>query len=210
MHILKYEKMNPINLYDLDMNYSTDSSDKELVEAAKINPDAFGLIVDRYWNKLFAYVRRTSYFSQEDIEDILQEVFIKIYKYLNDYDDSFAFSTWAYRITHNYVIDEIRKKNSRPQSAGIESEELANILKSNLDVEKDVLTNDDMDSLKRSIEKLPHKYRDVLVLRFLEEKEYVEIMDILQLPKGTVASLINRGKKMLREDLGKDLVNIRS
>lgn len=202
--------MDPINSYDCYMNYSNESSDKELVKAAKENPDAFALIVDRYWNKLFAYVRRTSYFSQEDIEDILQEVFIKIYKYLNDYDESFAFSTWAYRITHNYVIDEIRKKSSRPQSAGIESEELANILRSNLDVERDVLTNDDMDSLKRSIAKLPHKYRDVLVLRFLEEKEYAEIMDILQLPKGTVASLINRGKKMLQEDLEKNQINVKN
>lgn len=190
------------------MNYSKDSSDKELVEATKINPDAFGLIVDRYWNRLFAYVRRTSYFSQEDIEDILQEVFIKIYRYISDYDGSFAFSTWTYRITRNHVIDEIRKKKSRPESAGIDPEELANVLRSNLDTEKDVFTQDVMKKLKTSINNLPYKYREVLILRFLEEKEYSEIMDILQLPKGTVASLINRGKKFLKEDLEKNHVNL--
>jgi RNA polymerase sigma-70 factor, ECF subfamily len=190
------------------MNYTENSSDKELVEAAKVDPDAFGLIVNRYWNRLFAYVKRTSYFSQEDIEDILQEVFIKIYKYLNDYDDSFEFSTWTYRITHNYVIDTIRKKNVRPQSANMDAEELANVLRSNLDTEKEILTHDAFDALKESIDHLPYKYRDVLTLRFLEEKEYTEIMDILQLPKGTVASLINRGKKILRDDLIKNGISL--
>lgn len=190
------------------MNYNQSSSDKELIEATKINSDAFGLIVDRYWNRLFGYVRRTSYFSQEDIEDILQEVFIKIYRYINDYDGSFAFSTWAYRITRNHIIDEIRKKKSRPESAGVDPEELANVLKSNLDTERDVFTQDMMEKLKILINNLPYKYREVLILRFLEEKEYIEIMDILQLPKGTIASLINRGKKILQEDLKKNHISL--
>jgi RNA polymerase sigma-70 factor, ECF subfamily len=190
------------------MNYSKESSDKDLVEAAKKDPDAFELIVDRYWRQLFGYVRRMSYFSQEDVEDILQEVFIKIYRYLNDYDGAFAFSTWTYRITRNHVIDEIRKKNSRPRSNGIDAGELVNVLRSNLDIQKDLFTQNMIEILRTSINNMPHKYREVLVLRFLEEKEYVEIMDIMQLPKGTVASLINRGKKILREDLKRNNFDI--
>lgn len=186
------------------MNFSKDSSDRVLVEAAKINSEAFGFIVDRYWNQLFAFVKRTTYFSQEDIEDILQEVFIKIYKYLNDYDGSFAFSTWTYRITRNHVIDEIRKKSARPQSGGMNVEELAHVLKSNLDTEKAFFDQETMNFLKTAIYDLPYKYREILILRFLEEKEYTEIMDILQLPKGTVASLINRGKKILQKNLAKE------
>ncbi len=186
------------------MIYSADSTDKELVKIAKNNPEAFELIVNRYWHRLFAYVRRISYFSQEDIEDILQEVFIKIYRYLNDYDDTFAFSTWTYRITRNYVIDEIRKKNVRPQTMQLDTEELNKILRSDLDIEKDLVTRDAIGALKNAINRLPQKYREILVLRFLEEKEYVEIMDIMQLPKGTVASLINRGKKILQQEIKKD------
>lgn len=185
------------------MTYNTESSDKELVVATKIDSDAFAFIVDRYWNRLFAYVRRTSYFSQEDIEDILQEVFIKIYTYINDYDESFAFSTWAYRITRNYVIDEIRKKSVRPHSVQLDTDEIVTVLRSSLDIEKDLITQDLIGALTNVINDLPYKYREILTLRFLEEKEYTEIMDIMELPKGTVASLINRGKKILKEEVAK-------
>ncbi len=181
------------------MNYSEDISDKELVILVQQNPDAFSVIVDRYWNRLFAFVRRTSYFAQEDIEDILQEVFIKIYKNINDYDDSFEFSTWIYRITRNHVIDEIRKKGARPQQSQADIEDLSDRLMSDMDIERDIVTQEAIQVLHDSINELPYKYREVLILRFLEEREYSEIMDILQLPKGTVASLINRGKKILQK-----------
>lgn len=179
------------------MTYNNESTDKELVEAAKANPDAFGMIMDRYWHRLFCYTRRLTYFSQEDIEDVMQEVFIKVYRYLNDYDDSFAFSTWIYQITRNTVIDEIRKKKARPQAVQLDTEEMMTVLRSSMDVEKEVHANESMANLQKAIEDLPFKYREILTLRFLEEKDYTEIMDIMQIPKGTVASLINRGRKIL-------------
>ena len=176
-----------------------EKTDKELVAAAKLNPDFFGLLVERYWNKLFAYVRRTSYFSKEDIEDVLQEAFIKIYRFLNSYDDSMTFSTWAYQITRNCMIDEIRKKKARPIVAQLEDEELLKVLKSSLNIEREFAANDSLEKVKNLINEMPDNYREVLILRFLEDKDYNEIMDIMQLPKGSVASLINRGRKLLIE-----------
>jgi len=87
-----------------------DTTDEEIVEFSKNNPDAYKALVLRYWDKLFYFVKRIAYFSNEDTEDVLQEVFIKVYRYLNDFDDSFKFSTWIYQITRNCVVDEIRKK----------------------------------------------------------------------------------------------------
>ena len=185
------------------MTYNNESTDKELVEAAKTDPDVFGLIVNRYWHRLFCYTRRLTYFSQEDIEDVMQEVFIKVYRFLNDYDDSFAFSTWIYQITRNTVIDEIRKRKVRPQAMQLDTEEMMTVLKSSMDVEKEVHAKESMANLHKAIEKLPFKYREILTLRFLEEKDYNEIMDIMQIPKGTVASLINRGRKILLEEAHK-------
>ncbi len=176
-----------------------EKTDKELVAAAKLNPEDFGLLVERYWNRLFAYVRRTSYFSKEDIEDVLQEVFIKIYRFLNSYDDSMTFSTWAYQITRNCVIDEIRKKKARPASMQLENEELLKVLKSSLNIEREFAASDSLEKVKELIDEMPDNYREVLILRFLEDKDYNDIMDIMQLPKGSVASLINRGRKMLAE-----------
>lgn len=180
------------------MKYNENSADdKDLVRAAIKNPDEFQAIVTRYWSRLFCYIRRMSYFSQEDIEDILQEVFIKIYKYLNDYDQAMTFSTWVYQITRNATIDEIRKRKSRPQTTWLENEDLVKVLKSSLNLEKEYINNDLMEEVKSIIIQMPDKYREVLILRFIEEKSYEEIVDIVQLPKGTIASLINRGRKII-------------
>lgn len=178
--------------------------DIRLVELAKDNPDLFSGLVDRYWGKLFGYVRKTSYFLPEDIEDILQEVFIKVYKNLNDYDDSFKFSTWIYQITRNTVIDSIRKKQARPQSINLKNDEILDFFADSIDIEKPFLMKQDLAEIKKIIKSLPEKYREVMMLKFLEEKSYEEIMDIIKKPKGTVASLINRGKKMVQEEAQKN------
>ena len=126
----------------------TESTDKELTELALANPDDFGALVDRYWSRLFSYVRRTTYFTKEDIEDILQEVFVKVYRYLNDYDNSMTFSTWIYQITRNTVIDEIRKRKSRPQSMRLETEDLLKFLRSGADITKEMEAGDTLEKVK--------------------------------------------------------------
>ena len=188
------------------MDYKDDcqeKSDSELVELAKENPDYFGCLMRRYEKQIFSYVRRISYFEKEDIEDLLQEIFLKVYKNLNDYEDSLKFSSWLYRIARNQTIDEFRKRKSRPRAVSLEDAELVKILHSSSNIEKEIDQKRDLEKAKKIISDLPLKYRDILILRFIEEKNYEEIMDILKKPKGTVASLIQRGKKLLEKALGK-------
>lgn len=188
------------------ININNLESDKQLVLLAKKNPDDFQAIMARYWNRLFGYVKRMSYFSQEDIEDILQEVFVKIYRYLNDYDDSMTFSTWIYKITRNCVIDEIRKRKSRPKDVWLEANEWRNIFRDKLNLEKELSAKISLEKVIKIIEKLPFEYKEVLILRFLEEKNYEEIMDILQKPKGTIASLIARGRTLLLKEIKEKVI----
>jgi len=185
------------------VNLDKKTIDRRLVALAKVSSENFRAIMERYWDRLFGYVRRISYFSQEDIEDILQEVFLKVFRYLNDYDEKLAFSTWIYRIAHNCVIDEIRKKKARPKDVWLEAEEWRTIFQDKLDLENFLTIKISLEKVKQIMEKLPLEYKEVLILRFWEEKDYEEIMDILQKPKGTVASLINRGRKKLLEELRK-------
>ncbi len=177
-------------------------SDEKLVELAKTDPDQFGILVDRYEQKLHFFGRRISYFEKEDIEDLIQEAFIKIYRGLNSFDESLKFSTWAYQITRNVVIDAIRAKQRRPQALNLEDQDLAKIFQSGADLEREVISKDDLAQVQEVIKKMPFKYQEVLILRFLEERDYEEIMDIVKKPKGTVAALINRGRKILKKELG--------
>ncbi len=172
-------------------------TDAELIELSRRDPEMFGLLMERYRGPLFHYIRRIGKFADEDTEDLLQEVFIKMYRKLNEYTEVLKFSSWAYRIAHNHIIDHFRKLNARPKSDMLDDAEWGRLIAGSVDIEKELVNADCMEKIKAGIRDLPIRYREVLILRFIEEKEYEEIMDILQKPKGSVATLIARGRKIL-------------
>ena len=91
---------------------SREFSDSEIISLTLEESDNFALIIDRYEQKIFRYIMRLGDFSVDECEDILQDIFIRVYTHLNEYDESFSFSSWIYRIAHNTTIDAYRK-NSR-------------------------------------------------------------------------------------------------
>ncbi len=176
--------------------------DEELVAESLKNPQIYGLLMERYEDKLMRYIMRISASSREDAEDILQDVFLSAYRNLNEFDQDLKFSSWIYRITHNKVISHYRKVSVRPKTTTYEGDnELLNILASDHDVEADLQKKYDAKAIHDILEKMDERYREVLVLKFIEDKDYKEISDILQKPMGTVATLINRAKKQFRERL---------
>ena len=185
----------------------TEKTDAELVKLAKKDPEAFGFLMERYEDALHRYVRRIGGFSKEDAEDVLQEVFMKIYQKINEYEKSLKFSSWVYRIAHNRVIDTFRRANARPKTDALEDEEWERLVSASVRIDTEMFHKECLQKVRLVIAELPMKYREVLVLRFLEEKEYEEIMDILKKPKGSVATLIARGRLMLMERLRAQGIN---
>ena len=182
-------------------------TDSELIELSKKDPELFGLLMERYEWQLFHYIRRMTQLGNDDIQDLLQEIFIKIYQKLNGYDERLKFSSWAYRIAHNHVIDYFRKVSARPQINSLEDHEWEKIISASIQIERDVMNKDCMKKVKVCIAQLPIKYKEVLILRFVQELEYEEIMDILKKPKGSVATLIARGKEALIKKLKEENIN---
>ncbi len=184
----------------LDKNKCEEKTDEELVALALKNQDFFSCLVSRYEGKLSRYIRRISGVSQEDVEDLLQEIFIKVYANLNGFDPSLKFSSWIYRIAHNQVISSWRKTKSRPQVLKFEADEdFLKFIAADGDLALDTERRFTAEEVRGVIAKLDKKYREVLVLKFLEGKDYNEISDILEKPLGTVATLINRAKKQFRK-----------
>lgn len=183
-------------------------TDEELVKMALNNQDSFLYLVERYEKKLLSYIIRISGFSKEDAEDVLQEVFIKVYVNLNSFDDDLKFSSWVYRITHNEVINNYRKKKVRPQSVMDLDDEFLNNLASDLKTDGHIDQRYLKENVAKVIENLDPKYKEILVLRFWEDKDYSEISDILKKPMGTVATLISRAKKKFQEELEKQEINL--
>lgn len=175
--------------------------DNQIIELVYKNRNNFYLLTERYKEKLERYIKRISFFGQSEVEDILQEVFIKVYINLNSYDKDLKFSSWIYRITHNLVVDKIRKNSKRVRDVSLDNEDLNLIIKSSENIELNLINKNSVENLKNILNSLPDSYREVLVLRFIEDKSYEEIMDILKKPKGTIAALINKGRKIIKEKL---------
>ncbi len=180
-------------------------SDKELVSAVLSNKDAFSAVISRYEAPLRRYIARLGVRDPRDNEDILQNSFIKVYRYLRSFDDAFPFSSWVYRIVHNETYDFFRAKKRRPEiTLDEESEHLFLSIEAQENSEKLFDTALEVKKVSSALDALDKKYRDVLVLRFIEDKDYRQISDILQIPEGSVATLIHRGKKALKAVLDKD------
>jgi RNA polymerase sigma-70 factor (ECF subfamily) len=153
---------------------------------------------------LTRYLRRLGVSRSEDVEDVLQDVFLKAYRNLNDFDQELRFSSWIYRIAHNTAMSFFRAKRVRPEGMLVDDgEELLTQVKSDLNIETEAERAFDAELLRAALDTLDAKYRDVLVLRYFEQREYAEISDILRIPEGTVATLIHRAKKKLASALVK-------
>ena len=177
---------------------SIEQTDSELVLASIANPNNYAGIIDRYSNALDRYICRLGVGRIEDREDLLQEIFLKTYLNLNDYDTDLKFSSWIYRIAHNETMSFFRKKHTRPKTISTDDIDEA----FTIDTEYNLINIvDNTISQKRIFEmiySLEEKYREVVILHYFEEKRYDEIADILKKPPGTVATLLARAKAKLK------------
>jgi len=193
-----------MDILDKTIDEISNLSDLELLNLSLVNQDNFVYLVDRYKGKLSNYIKRLTNVNNEDVEDILQEVFIKVYLNLNDFNKDLKFSSWIYRITHNQVISGHRKIKARPEGYSVTiDDQIANSLAAEIDIKGQVDSKILQKSINTILIKIDSKYRDVLILKFLEEKSYQEISDILKKPLGTVASLMNKAKQEFKLELEK-------
>lgn len=175
-------------------------SDEELISAVAHQPELFGFVMERYEAKLSRYMARLGIQTEEDQQDVLQDVFIKVYKNVHAFDTSMKFSSWIYRIAHNEAVSWYRKRSVRPEGHLSGEGETILSFTSSQEPSAEVLVDREINAgaLSRGLEKLDEKYRTVLILRFFEYKEYDEISDILQISIGSVGTLIHRGKARLK------------
>ncbi len=188
---------------NFDQNWAN-KSDEELVILTIENQDNFLYLIERYKKRLLAYIKRISGVEKEEAEDILQDVFIKVYQNLLDFDPDLKFSSWIYRITHNTVISNYRKIKARPVSVNSEIDNnILNKIAIDFNIEEEINRQFLNKSIYQVLNKLDIKYKEIIILKFFEEKTYQEISDIIKKPMGTVASLLNKAKRVFKEELSK-------
>jgi RNA polymerase sigma-70 factor (ECF subfamily) len=159
--------------------------------------ESFGILMDRYERKLFSYGRKFLT-GQDNIEDVVQEVFIKTYRNIQSFDTSQKFSPWIYRIAHNTFVNALRKNAKSPVRFFDFDTFLAHpVYEDALPAEKEQQRLGEI--IDRGLDKLSPEYREIIILYYIQNLSYKEIADILHLPIGTVSVRLLRAKKELKK-----------
>ncbi|MFH1863212.1 MAG: sigma-70 family RNA polymerase sigma factor [bacterium] len=175
-----------------------------LKRARKGDQAAFGELVKRYQDMVFTLVCRTLGRS-ERAADVSQEVFIRAWRGLSNFQEKSKFSSWLYRITVNCCISEIRKSGKMVDDLGSEELETLRIPTAENDhFEKQV---EKKDLIERLLSQLPPLYRTMVVLHYLQDLDLQEIAIILDRPLGTVKAYLHRARKHLRQHAEMLLIN---
>jgi RNA polymerase sigma-70 factor (ECF subfamily) len=147
----------------------------------------------------------------DDMKDIVQDVFVKVYVNIKSFDTKQRFSPWIYRIAHNEFVNALKKKKSEKISF-IDFDVLFPHPAAGEAADANVDKNDLRRLLNISLEKIPAKYREPLVLYYFEEMSYKEVAEIMHLPISTVGIRLQRAKSLLKKtvkqnknDIFKDL-----
>lgn len=182
--------------------------DEELVEVIRQqNQELFSEIVTRYQNKIFSYINRLIN-NRVEAEDLTQEVFIKVFRNLYGFDSKRKFSSWIYRIAHNQAVNYLKKKSYFKILSFEQNEFLMNTITSTENIIEQIITKENSQKVRELLNKLSFKYREVLILRYFEERSYEEISDILRRPVNTVGTMINRAKVQLEGIMKKEGMEI--
>lgn len=153
-------------------------------------------IVTAYSRRIFNLAYRFTS-SVEAAEDLTQEVFIRIYKTLDQYDSKQGnLSNWLMRLARNLIIDDYRHRQRNPQDTYAEDveEHTFHLHSVGGSAHKEIERRELAQQVQKGIDKLPDDLRTCVILRDIEELSYQEIVELLKIPEGTVKSRINRGR----------------
>lgn len=173
-----------------------DATDEDLARRVQQgDADAFGTLVERYDAKLKRYGSRFLA-SQEDVTDLVQDAFIRAYQNIQSFDASMRFSPWIYRIAHNEFVSALRKRSRAPVIA-VDFDAMVSHPAYDDPAPREREQREMRALIERGLGKIGPKYREVLVLYYLEDLSYREIADVLQVPVSTVGIRLKRGKEAL-------------
>ncbi len=162
-------------------------------------------LMKKYHDPIFNLIARIIR-NREQVEDLTQEAFVKAFASLKNFNEEYAFSTWIYKIATNSSIDYIRKKKLDTFSinkpiALEESDYSFELPDTTYQPDKTLIQHQRTRLIEEAIERLPEKYKRVIIMRHTEDRDYSEIAKILKLPIGTVKAHIFRARELLNRFL---------
>lgn len=189
---------------DSEKKFEALISDEDLIERFQQgDTNAYELIVKRYKDQLLNFVFRFLA-NEEEAQDVVQETFLRVYRNRFAYTRVAKFSTWIYTIAGNLARTELRRRKRRRlfsiSDMGLEDRDYE-ISDEGFNPETHVDSALQEEIIQREISKLSPKFREVIILRDVQELSYEEISKIIRVPIGTVKSRVNRARLRLQNRL---------
>jgi RNA polymerase sigma-70 factor, ECF subfamily len=163
------------------------------------NRENFELLIKQYQSNVFRVAIGLVH-SKQDAEEISQDVFLKVYQSLKDFNKEAAFSTWLYRITINTSLNFLRSRKRNKLWSGVVAFFQSNSAEAS--VEAKMIEDAGFHLIKGAIDDLPEKQRLAFVLTKYEDLSEKKVADIMSITEGAVEQLVLRAKNNLRKKLG--------
>lgn len=180
-------------------------SDSEIVakfKAENTRTEAFNLLLKKYQQRLYWHIRRMV-INHDDTDDLLQEVFIKVWKNFGDFRQDSQIYTWLYRIGTNECITFLNRKKLRP-SISMDDEETGEWLVNSLRSERNYDSKKIEWKLQRAILTLPEKQRQVFNMKYFDDLKYEEISEIVGTSVGALKASFHHAVKKIEKFLEED------
>ncbi len=188
--------------------------DTDLIQRAVAGEQlAFKQLEKKYRGAITSLIRRMMHSHPNDVDDLVQETFIKAFQALANFNNEYAFSTWLYKIASNHCIDFLRKKRLKAFSIDqpIETKEGTveyEIYDASTIPDVELHNRERAEIILEAINELPEKYRMVIKMRHEEDMDYQEIADKLIIPLGTVKAHLFRARAILYKKLKGQIVDL--
>ncbi len=181
--------------------------EKELVQRAKKDKEAFGEIYECYYSQIFNYsLKRTA--NVKIAQDVTSEVFFSALKNLWKFRwQNISLSFWLYRIAANEISNYFRKNNKyvsldkMTEDGNFDPAGTTDLHAEYLEAQDQIERHQDFLKIQKVISGLPEKYQEALVLKYFENKKIKDISKIMGTKEGTVKSLIHRGLEKIKDEL---------
>ena len=179
-------------------------SDEALVKSIIAGNREHGkLLYQRHSRQLYSYFFSRCNYSRDDADELLQELFLKIFRGLKNFRGDVPFKIWMFKIAQNTINDYYRRKKTKPMLGTGENESLEQVPENNgiSNPQRLAEGHERLQAVRKAVAELEPQYREPLVHHDFQGLKYEEIAVVLGVPPGTVAGNINRAKKKLREKL---------
>ena len=175
------------------------TDDQKIVSLCKKNSsEGFDMLYQAYHRYVYTICYRSTY-NTEDAKDLLQEVFIKVYRNIGSFAQSKPLLPWIRKITVNVCINH--KQRAKTENLSLDLESFRNTVSAEEDIQSTVISGLMLSSVEKAVSTLPANERMAVILRHFDERSYDEIAGLMDRPVGTIKTYLYRGRRMIRDKL---------